>query len=131
MKSIEVVCGVAMNDGKVFMARRKSGKSLAGHWEFPGGKVEAGEDHRTALQRELKEELGVWVEVGSYIGSGHTKSQGTEINLHGYLIKWNTEPLISSDHDQMGWMGKDDIAQLKIPEADKPILQSIALFKKK
>ena len=126
MKSMEVVCGIAMKDGKVFMARRKAGKSLAGHREFPGGKVEAGEDHKTALKRELKEELGVQVEVGEFIASGHTKGEEVDINLHGYFIEWDAEPLTSSDHDQMGWMGNDDVAQLKIPEADLPILDSLS-----
>lgn len=125
MRSLEVVCGIAMKDGKVFMARRKTGKSLAGFWEFPGGKVEAGEDHKTALARELKEELGVVVEVGDFIASGHTKGEELEINLHGYFIEWDAEPLASSDHDQMGWMGADDFCRLKIPEADMPILKTL------
>ncbi len=124
MKSVEVVCGIAMKDGKVFMARRKPGKSLAGFWEFPGGKVEPGEDHKTALARELKEELGVCVEVGDFIASGHTK--GGEINLHGYFIEWDAEPSASSDHDQMCWVGTDDVGRLKIPEADMPILDSLS-----
>ena len=125
MKSVEVVCGIAMKDGKVFMARRKPGKSLAGFWEFPGGKVEPGEDHKTALARELEEELGVCVEVGDFIATGHTKGEEVEINLHGYFIDWDAEPSASSDHDQMGWMGEEDVAQLNIPEADMPILHSL------
>lgn len=125
MKSVEVVCGIAMKDGKVFMARRKPGKSLAGFWEFPGGKVEPGEDHKTALARELEEELGVCVEVGDFIATGHTKGEEVEINLHGYFIDWDAEPSASSDHDQMGWMGEEDVAQLNIPEADMPILYSL------
>lgn len=127
MRSIEVVCGVAISHGKVFMARRKPGKSLAAHWEFPGGKVEAGEDHKTALKRELKEELGVEVEVGDFIGSGHTMGNAVEINLHGYLIEFVNEPSSSLDHDQMGWMGEEDVSLLKIPEADRPILHSLHL----
>lgn len=126
MKSVEVVCGIAMKDGKIFMARRKPGKSLAGFWEFPGGKVEPGEDHKTALARELKEELGVCVEVGDFIASGHTKGEELEINLHGYFIDWDAEPSASSDHDQMGWVGTDDVDRMKIPEADMPILDSLS-----
>ena len=125
MKSVEVVCGIAMKDGKVFMARRKPGKSLAGFWEFPGGKVEPGEDHKTALARELKEELGVCVVVGDFIATGHTKGEEVEINLHGYFIDWDAEPSASLDHDQMGWMGEEDVAQWNIPEADMPILYSL------
>ena len=125
MKSVEVVCGIAMKDGKVFMARRKPGKSLAGFWEFPGGKVEPGEDHKTALARELEEELGVCVEVGDFIATGHTKGEEVEINLHGYFIDWDAEPSASSDHDQMEWFPADRLDSLPIPPADKPILEVV------
>ena len=122
MKTIEVVCGVAVKGSQLFMARRKAGKSYAGHWEFPGGKVESGQDHKTALARELKEELGVNVKVGAFIATGKAYGQGFEINLHGYTIHWEVEPKASSDHDQMGWKGVHEFPSLSIPEADWPIL---------
>ena len=70
MKEIQVVCGVALKDDKVFLARRRPEKSYGGFWELPGGKVEPGETHESALARELSEELGIDVRVGEFIASG-------------------------------------------------------------
>ena len=57
---IEVVCAIILNpESKIFAARRAPGKSFAGYWEFPGGKIEEGENGAEALQRELQEELGL------------------------------------------------------------------------
>jgi 8-oxo-dGTP diphosphatase len=59
---IDVACGVLVDaDGQVLMAQRPPGKIAAGHWEFPGGKIEPGETTLAALSRELREELGVEV----------------------------------------------------------------------
>ncbi len=62
-----VVAGVIVEEGRVLVAQRKKGSQLAGAWEFPGGKVEQGEDPRAALCRELREELGVEVQVGNIL----------------------------------------------------------------
>lgn len=59
MKTILVAAGVLIEDGKVLVTQRKQGTHLAGQWEFPGGKIEPGEDPRAALARELEEELGI------------------------------------------------------------------------
>jgi len=58
MRTYIVAAGVVIENGKVLLSRRKEGSHLAGRWEFPGGKAEAGEDPRAALRRELEEELG-------------------------------------------------------------------------
>ena|SRR5271167_4320537 len=67
MKTIVVAAAVVIEAGRVLLTQRKSGTHLAGAWEFPGGKVEAGEDPRDALRRELEEEVGVRVAVGEIV----------------------------------------------------------------
>ena len=67
MRTVIVAAGVVVEQGKVLLSRRKQGTHLAGRWEFPGGKVEAGEDPRAALRRELEEELGIHVDVGEIV----------------------------------------------------------------
>ena len=64
MRTDIVAAGIVVERGKILLSRRKKGTHLAGRWEFPGGKVEQGEDPRVALRRELEEELGILVEVG-------------------------------------------------------------------
>jgi 8-oxo-dGTP diphosphatase len=67
MKTVVVSAGVVIEEGRVLLTQRKAGSHLAGLWEFPGGKVESGEDPREALARELREELGITVTVGEVV----------------------------------------------------------------
>jgi 8-oxo-dGTP diphosphatase len=67
MKTIVVAAAVVIEQGRVLLTQRKAGTHLAGAWEFPGGKVEAGEDPRDALRRELEEEVGVRAVVGEIV----------------------------------------------------------------
>jgi 8-oxo-dGTP diphosphatase len=64
MRTVIVAAGIVVEGGKVLLSRRKKGTHLAGKWEFPGGKVEPGEDPRACLRRELEEELGIAARVG-------------------------------------------------------------------
>ncbi len=59
MRTVIVAAGIVIERGSVLLSRRKQGTHLAGLWEFPGGKVESGEDPKAALARELREELGI------------------------------------------------------------------------
>lgn len=67
MRTVLVAAGVVIEDRRVLLSRRKQGTHLSGLWEFPGGKVEAGEDPREALRRELVEELGIETTVGEIL----------------------------------------------------------------
>lgn len=67
MHTVIVAAGIVIEGGKVLLSRRKEGTHLAGMWELPGGKVEAGEDPRAALVRELEEELGIATRVGEIV----------------------------------------------------------------
>lgn len=66
MKQLEVVCGILHKADQVFIARRGEGQA-AGIWEFPGGKVESGETHSEAIERELAEELGIHAEAERFL----------------------------------------------------------------
>jgi len=67
MRTIVVTAAVIIEEGRVLLTQRKTGTHLAGAWEFPGGKVEAGEDPREALVRELREELGIEATAGEVV----------------------------------------------------------------
>jgi len=69
-----VAAAVLIERGRVLLTQRKKGTHLAGAWEFPGGKVEPGEDPRDALVRELREEVGIEVDVGDPV----------EVTFHAY-----------------------------------------------
>jgi 8-oxo-dGTP diphosphatase len=67
MKTVLVAAGVLIEEGRVLLTQRKAGTHLAGSWEFPGGKVDPGEDPRVALRRELGEELGIDATAGEIL----------------------------------------------------------------
>lgn len=81
MKTISVVGAVIILDDSVLACRRAPFKSQAGLWEFPGGKVEAGESPEEALRREIIEELGVPVEVKQFVGTGEHQMKGSTHTL--------------------------------------------------
>lgn len=67
IKIVDVTAAVIVKESAVFAAKRSPGKHLAGHWEFPGGKIEPGETPEQCLKRELKEELTIESEIGEFV----------------------------------------------------------------
>lgn len=132
--SIEVTAAVIIKSEKIFAARRSPGKHLGGYWEFPGGKVEAGESHQDCLIRELKEELAIDVKIGNYIGVSSYDYGEKKINLHGYFVlNINGEIVLNDhDHDSMRWLDISELDEIKWAPADIPLLAKIkeCLFKK-
>lgn len=124
---IEVVCGVIRDqEGRVLACRRAAGRHLGGLWEFPGGKVEDGEDPRCALARELSEELGIVVEVGEKFRAVVEWTDGVvRIRLSGFLCEISEgkpEPL---EHDEIRWCDRAELPGLDWAEADLPILDEL------
>ena len=123
---LHVVGAAIVEGGRVFLARRGPGMSMAGKWEFPGGKVESGEEPRAALVREVAEELGVAIEVGDFLGSGSAVHDGRRIDLDVWRARRLAgEPLLG-EHDRAGWFAAAELAALDWPEADLPILPALA-----
>ncbi len=91
---IDVVVGVLRNpQGAYLFAQRPTGKPMAGYWEFPGGKVEAGESHQAALVRELQEELGITITDGTPWRSIEHVYAHAHVRLHFILVtQWEGEP---------------------------------------
>lgn len=122
-RMLKVVCGVIWsNDGKVLLARRKPGKSMAGKWEFPGGKIETGEPEEEALKRELMEELGMTVSVHEKIGEFPFQYPSGSILLIAYRCTFLSATFRLSDHDKVIWLGTADLMQYDLAAADLPII---------
>lgn len=82
MKIIDVVAAILEQNGRILLAQRGAGSDQAGLWEFPGGKVEAGESQPEALARELDEELGICARIGDHVGSNQWQQGERLIRLH-------------------------------------------------
>ena len=110
---IDVAVGILMQaNGDVLLAQRPEGKPYAGYWEFPGGKVEAGESIIDALKREFVEELGInIVSATPWCGVAH-RYPHAYVRLHFYISRaWRGEPQ-SLEGQAFAWQGKVDVAPL-------------------
>ena len=122
---LEVVCGIIYKDDKVFLARRKKGKDLEGYWEFPGGKIEQHESPKIALERELKEELGMTVYVGKYLGENVYKYPTKTIKLIAYNCIFIEASFKLTDHDKYNWVTTDELKNYTLAQADIPLVNLI------
>jgi 8-oxo-dGTP diphosphatase len=130
MKTVVVSAGVIVERGRVLLTQRKAGAHLAGAWEFPGGKVEAGEDPRAALRRELAEELGIDAEVGEIVDvTFHRYEDADKAVLLLFFLAARTDasPAPSAiDVAAFMWAGETDLDPAKFPPADVAILSKVS-----
>ena len=107
----------------MLLDRRHQG-SLAGHWEFPGGKVEPGETGKQALRRELWEELGVEASVGEEVARSTDVSRDVEITLVLYEASLHGQPK-AVDVEIIRWFAIEELDDLPMPPADRPLVAAI------
>jgi 8-oxo-dGTP diphosphatase len=118
MKTIKVVCGIIWKDDKVFIARRKPGKSMGGFWEFPGGKIEKNEKPEFALIRELREEFGMEVKVQNLLASNIHDYVDKTIELSAYACIFNYASFILTDHDSYDFVSINELNNYSFCSAD-------------
>jgi len=124
---VRVVGAAIVEGGRVLLTRRSPRMSMPGKWEFPGGKVEGVDGSlRAALEREIREELGVAVEVGERIGRGTSLEAGRRIVLEVYLARRGAGEFRLVEHEELGWFAAGELSGLDWPEADLPILPALA-----
>ncbi len=99
--------------------------SLAGKWEFPGGKVEPGELPAAALVREIAEELGLQIEVAELLGSGTASVAQHVIALEVYAAAIVGGTLALREHARIAWAGVEDLVRFDWAEADAPCLAGV------
>jgi 8-oxo-dGTP diphosphatase len=122
---IVVVCGVIFQEGKIFIARRRQGRSMSGKWEFPGGKIETNESPEKALQRELIEELDLEVEISSLLGSVEYSYSSFSIRLIAYKCFSSASPMHMTDHDMFEWVIPEQLLKYDLTEADIELIPVI------
>ena len=125
-KLIDVTGAVILRNGTVFAARRGEGKALAGKWEFPGGKIEAGETPEASLARELKEELLVDATVGNHITITEYEYDFGIVRLSTFYcsLPADAEPTLT-EHAESRWVPIAELGSLDWAPADIPAVQII------
>lgn len=122
-----VTAAIVLRNGHVLAARRAPGQKNAGLWEFPGGKVEAGESDATCLEREMFEEFGVigktraHVMDNPYVYGLH----GESILLCAYLFEWLDGAFDLRVHDEICWVDAEGIMKLQFSPADVAIAEKV------
>ena len=108
MKTVKVVAAIIIKDGKVFATQRGYGEFKDG-WEFPGGKVEAGETPEEALAREIKEELDTEISVNRYFTDIEYDYPNFHLSMGCYFCSVLSGRLTLLEHENAAWLAADDL----------------------
>ena len=155
MKQIEVVAAIIRKDDKIFATQRGYGE-WKDWWEFPGGKMEAGETPEEALKREIREELSTEISVDEFLctveydyptlASGRACSHSEEpkqallssrstaafhLTMHCYICSLLTESLHLNEHEAAKWLTKDELDNVRWLPADLNVIQELKCLKEK
>lgn len=124
MKIIEVVAAVILKEDK-FLATERGYGDLKGGWEFPGGKVEAGESQENALIREIKEELNISISVDRFLLTTEYDYPTFHLKMHCYLCTVTAGEIVLLEHSAARWLTKDTLDTVEWLEADIPVVKKI------
>lgn len=129
MKTVVVAAAVVIEDGRVLLTQRKSGTHLAGAWEFPGGKVEPGEDPRDALRRELAEEVGIRAGVGEIVDVTFHAYRDADKAVLLLFFEATREPTSEEpraiDVAAVRWARAHELEPSEFPPADVAVLAKV------
>lgn len=121
----EVTAAIIINDGKILIAQRAEDQKLAGKWEFPGGKVESGETPEECLKREIKEELGIKIEVDKFFAESIYQYNIGTIKLLAYKARWIDGEYKLTAHTQIKWVKPYELENYDFAPADIPFIEKL------
>lgn len=124
MKTIHVVAAVIENEGKILATQRGYGE-FEGLWEFPGGKVEPGESSAGALAREIREELGVEIEVGEYICTAEYDYPKFHLKMECWKCKILSGQIELREHKGARWLDSDSLGDVEWLPADIEVVECL------
>lgn len=122
----QVVAAVMVREDRVLICQRTETQAFALQWEFPGGKVEAGEDLPAALLRELREELGISAVVGQEIATvRHQYAEGLGVELHFFLVKEFAGEIENRIFREVRWERREALDAGSFLEADRDVVAGL------
>ena len=123
-----VVAGVLIRNGKVLIDKRKTGGLLGGLWEFPGGKIEKGEDIEAALQREFKEELGIKIFIIERKNSYKHAYTHFKVTVHTFLVEIKAGKPRPLESEEIRWVNIKNLGDYPMGKVDRSISKDIQLL---
>jgi len=123
---IWVTAAIIVRDGKILIAQRHPTDRMAGLWEFPGGKIEAGETPEACLHRELREELAIDVRVGKALGVSEYHYDHISIRLMAYQAFWRGDDIRLLFHRDCRWVAPDQLDLFAFAPADLPFVHKLS-----
>src|SRR6202795_3471959 len=125
-----VVAALILKNGKVLVCQRTRHQSMPLKWEFPGGKIEAGEQPRDALRRELEEELGIDANIGEEVARiRHDYKNGGAVELRFYVVNEYAGELDNRIFRALRWAKRPELPSYDFLEADLELVKDLATGK--
>ena len=126
----QVVAAFIVQNGKVLVCQRTKYQPMALKWEFPGGKIEEGEQPRDALRRELEEELGIQAVIGDeLVRLRHTYKNGGAVELRFFMVRAFQGEIENRIFKDVQWVGRQDLPKFDFLDADAGLVKDIAAGK--
>ncbi|MFQ5882797.1 MAG: (deoxy)nucleoside triphosphate pyrophosphohydrolase [Candidatus Methylomirabilales bacterium] len=122
---IVVTAGIITQGGGILICQRRKGSWGELKWEFPGGKVEDGEEPRESLRRELQEELDIEPEIGRELCRIQHCYPDREVELHVFHIPGYTGELRNRQFESIRWARREELSQFELLEADRSVIEAL------
>ena len=123
---LKVVAALIKKDNKILIARRSTGdESLLGKWEFPGGKVESGENEYEAIEREIKEEFELNINAKEFLTSNIFKYPSKTVDLRLYSCEYVSGNFKLHDHSEYKYIDKNELLNYDLAPADIPLARFV------
>lgn len=124
LKHLHVTCAIIEREGLVLAAQRSASMSLPLKWEFPGGKIQPGEQATDCLQRELLEEMNIQVGILKSLPASTHSYQTFTVTLYPFLCSIESGEILLHEHAAITWLPPEELATLDWAEADWPVIES-------